>query len=201
MKYYSLVSISIPIGMLLSGCGHYAMTTPSIAFEQSTSSQPPGSKMVVAFFTAKPTATAVLLPNYVKHNESLKYPPKSSAAPPTKASINATPPTKASIEVQLTTPDSTNQQYIQYRIKDTYPGFLKSGHKGRWHHKNAVTCENDDPKLKLFSTPFTILPSVTPLTNNEVQISGKDAKGMLHTWVSKQNRFDGDDDVSWDTLQ
>jgi hypothetical protein len=189
MKYYSLVSISIPIVILLSGCGHYAMTTSSVAFERSTSSQPPGTKMVIAFFTAKPTP--VPLPNYVKHNESIKNPPIS----------NATPPTKASIEVQLTTPDSTNQQYIQYRIKDTYPGFLTSGHKGRWHHKNAVTCENDDPKLKLFSTPFTILPSVTPRPNNEVQISGKDAKGVLHTWVSKQNRFDGDDDVSWDTLQ
>jgi hypothetical protein len=179
MKYYSLVSISIPIGMLLSGCGHYAMRTSSVALEQST--QPPDGKKVVTKVTAK--STVVPLPNYVKHNESLQYP-----------IVNATTSTKASIEVQLTKPDSKSQAHIQYRIKDTYPGFLKSGHQGRWHHKDAVTHENKDSDL--FSTLFTNLPSVTLLPSNEVQISGKDAKGGSHTWVSCQNKF-GDDDVTW----
>lgn len=188
MKYYSLVSISIPIGMLLSGCGHYAMTTSSVAFERSTSSQPPGTKMAIAFFSPKPTATAVLLPNYVKHNESIKYP----------IVKNATTPTKAFIEVQLTKPDSTTgQQYIQYRITDTYIppviGVVTGGHKGRWHHKDAVTFENKDSDL--FSTSFTTLPLVTPF-GNEVKISGDDARGGHHEWVSKsENQFS--DDVKW----
>jgi hypothetical protein len=158
------------------------MTTSSVAFERST--QPPDGKKVVTKATAK--STTVPLPNYVKHNESLKYPIAKVIAP-----------TKASIEVQLTKPDSTTrQQYIQYRITDTFPVVPipgMGGREGRWHHKDAVTSENRYSDL--FTTPFTNLPSVTPF-GNDVKISGGDAHGKSHTWVSCQNNF-GDDDVTW----
>jgi glucan-binding YG repeat protein len=194
MKYNRLLFIFIPVGILLSGC---AMSRKSSMAPSSSSQASAGNKAAVVVTTK---SHSVPLPAYVKHNESLEYPTPTTALSTSNAS-NPTPTTalstsNASIAVKLGTSDSKNQAYIEYRITDKY-GWIR--HTGRWHHWNATTLEN--MKSDLFITPFLLDNdlSLTTLPSGEVQITGHDAKGTPHTWMSSQNRF-GDDDVTWITL-
>jgi hypothetical protein len=184
MKYYRFLSISFPVGILLSGCAlsqKSAITPSSGASERSSSSQASERTKARANVTIRqPTS----FPNYVKPNQTVPLLPV--AAKSLKARSNS----KAVIDGDFVKLDSTTG-YIEYHITDG------NGKTGNWHHRNQTTSENNNSTL--FSTTFLLKPdlSLATLPSGEVEITATDAKSKKPLrWVSSQNYCD-DDDVTW----
>src|SRR6267378_3433628 len=159
MKYNRLLSISIPVGILMSGCSHNesAITPSSGAFERPTTSQASGGKT---------GPLHVIFPNYVKPNQGIYS--KSTAV----------------IYVELV-PLSSTTAYIRYQIKDR---FGKTGHWHHKDKKTSENKDSTLFSTTFLYTNSPNDLSLTTLQSGEVQITAVDANSKKSlTWVSSQN--------------
>lgn len=182
MKYNRILSISIPIGILLSGCTTTPLSQPS---GTNTSHQSSGTKK------ARPTRANHIqpLPYYVKFHHGLLK---------SRVSKVATATTCPNIYADLFKSPDDNQYYIRYIIRD------KNGKPGEWHSKKSVN--NESCRSKIFTTTFKYdidndIDVEASADGREVTIQGTGTDGKCYEWQSDSNKDsdsdDDDSDVRW----
>jgi hypothetical protein len=189
MKYNRILSISIPVGILLSGCGMTGKVTPP------PTSVPLGSAISSDGKNALTNATGTNhtqpFPNYVKHNphtlSKLRY-------------AKGTTATKyGNIYAELFKPYHDNRYYIRYMITDM------DGYPGAWHWKDSGN--NESSKSTLFTTTFDHRNGKdidVERDGNEVTISGTGTDGQCYKWISDatdSTTYPKDSDVKWKSVK
>ena len=179
MKYNRALFISIPLGILLSGCSTGKKETPP-----PTTGQSAGKNALVV---ANSTQITKPLPNYVKHN-----PGSGIAAGSAKLSA-----IKATITVQLECTNGGDPAYIKYIIKDKY-----TGASGIWHSKMTGS-QNESNSSGIFTTAFPCNSTldVRSTSDGEVTIADTTADKKYYKWKSDSSHHadadQNDSDVRW----
>jgi hypothetical protein len=182
MKYSRLLSISIAVGILLSGCCKPQDTAVMSAVV------PPMTPSVRS--SRNDILHVAPLPGYVKHNQGLEIQNRGlGRAKPGTVTAKST----AYISVHLI-PSTVDNQVIEYWITD------RDGKSGAKH--SQYTNNNETGGSTLFTTTFAPGADVdvvrTTPDKNEVIIKGKGADGNQYAWTSASAASPAnDDDVSW----
>lgn len=183
MKYNRILSIFIPVGILLSGCGMTQKGTqppPSVPLGSAISSD--GKN---ALTNATGTNHTQPLPNYVKHNphtlSKLRY-------------AKGTTATKyAHIHAELFFSPNDKQYYIQYKITDN------RGVPGTFHSKDSTN--NESNTSTLFTMAFDHAADIdVEQHGKEVTISATGTDGHCYKWMSDatdSTTHPNDSDVKW----
>jgi hypothetical protein len=180
MRYSRLLSFSIPLGILLSGCSLYTKSVYTLG--------------------SRPTTTVKLyyapLPNYVKYNQLESPPLKTSVAKTAKTAPSCSKKKKSFIVVAVVK-NADNTGSMSYVIVDD------NAAPGTWHSNGNVSNENTNFTLfnpLMFGDSFSVDPITSGPKCGEVRISGRtgvDTK--TQSWVSRQQHTSPhDDDVKWD---
>ena len=188
MKNPTAIFISILVGLLVLACS-------------SMGGQPDGVNPTQIQVKAGATPVSYPAPNFLKHNDDFRK-PTSGSTTMQKSARSKTPRNEPkTIKITFFT-DTDGQIYLKYATIDL------NGIEGRWKDKYAKTVENFHSGL--LTTPFkdgdtltiSTLPSKVrpPGEGNfsELELSGRDAEGHYHKWVtSAGNLYEGSDDINW----
>jgi hypothetical protein len=179
MNYNRLLSISVPLGILLSGCSPYTKPATKSGSRSATT---------VKLYYAP-------MPNYVKYNH-LEPHQKTVAKNVKPLPCNKT---KKSFIIVALVQNADNTGSITYMTVDD------DGKPGKPYSKANPSSENANSTLfspLMFDDSFKVEPTTSGSGCREVKISGTvtgtDNKPKTDSWVSNSDNRINDDDVTWD---
>jgi hypothetical protein len=182
MNFNHLLSISIPVGILLSGCMTQKGTPPVLSVPSGSAITNDGKEILA---NAAGTNHTQPFQNYVKHN------PHSGLN--RSDSKRNTAIKFAKIYAELFVPYHDRQYYIRYKItdKDNWPGV--------WHWKDSGN--NESSNSTLFTTTFDHSKDIDVQPDGkEVTITGTGINGKCHKWKSDATDYTSkplDSDCKW----
>ena len=186
MKNSTVTFISILMALPILACSSMGGQPGSVAPKQ-------------IMVKAGATPVSYPAPNFLKHNDDFRKPMNTQNRMNTQRSARSKVQGNEPKTIQITFfTDTDGQIYLKYVTIDV------NGVAGRWKDNYARTVENYHSGL--LSTPFkegdfltiSTLPRKGNELHEELELSGPDAKGHYHKWVtSAGNDYRGSDDIKW----